>query len=307
MEKMELDILLKQSLTPDSQPEEGLKQTILERMEKEDVSEKIRSLETLKKWRKRSMLPKVAAVVLAILVVGTGTVYAAGRKFNQVYVHKYGVSTISEDQYDENFERDEREMEIIEYPGEIISEEMGGPDDKWISKSVSKLKEKNSGTYVGTLTKYMYPDYLMAVNNTKMESIFHTIPGEAYQVSYEEEERDGTTTCRRLTASFYYHHGSVMVQQMPCEGFGFVRIRVTPVDEFGDSSAQYLLETKNERKYTSKSGVEYTLVDMGNGVNERLGIQETIVLISYNNGNVLITFLSISEQDIYDVLDMIDL
>ena len=196
MEKMELDILLKQSLTPDSQPEEGLKQTILERMEKEDVSEKIRSLETLKKWRKRSMLPKVAAVVLAILVVGTGTVYAAGRKFNQVYVHKYGVSTISEDQYDENFERDEREMEIIEYPGEIISEEMGGPDDKWISKSVSKLKEKNSGTYVGTLTKYMYPDYLMAVNNTKMESIFHTIPGEAYQVSYEEEERDGTTTTR---------------------------------------------------------------------------------------------------------------
>ena len=315
MEKMELDILLKQSLTPDSQPEESLKQTILERMETEDVSEKIRSLETSKKWRKRSMLPKVAAVVLAILVVGAGTVYAAGRMLNQVYVSKNFITTGPEDyQIFEQADLMSEDSETIIITPEKICEEMGGPNDKWLSKSVFLSKDDEWGIYL-TSTQYTYPDYLTAVNDAKMGSIFHTIPGMETKVSYMVYEADDETAAvssPSLEATFAYKHGTVKVNQCLLDNqtpeeiqyWGGYASKISRGNGKGDFSEAIWGETDNVRKYVSKSGTEFTLVDY---TWEKWGYVYTIVLISYDNVKDIITFEGLSEQEMQEVLDMIDL
>lgn len=297
MKKMTIDdILLKQSLTPDDQPEESLNQAILERLETEDVSQKIERLEHSNKWRRRIMLSKVAAIISIILVVGTGTVYAAGRMLNQVYIYKHGISNFPEAaEFLDNPSYDEGR--IMDYPGEIISMEAGGPDDKWLSKIAYKATLIDSGTYVGTHTKYAYIDYMTAVSDKEIRCIFQTIPGEAYQAFYDEweheEREDAFTKMDSLSAKFRYKNGWVKVTHQ----FGNPHYLAV----FGNGSM------RNERKYTSKSGIEYTLVDWGSTDMTDMSFVTTIVLISFDNESIEITFDGLSEQEIQEVLDMIDL
>ena len=72
-----------------------------------------------------------------------------------------------------------------------------------------------------------------------------------------------------------------------------------------ETKVSYMVyETDNVRTYTSKSGTEFTLVDYAW---EEWGYVYTIVLISYDNVKDTITFDGLSEQEIQEVLDMIDL
>ena len=315
MEKMELDILLKQSLTPDSQPEEGLKQTILERMETEDVSEMIRSLETAKKWRKRSMLPKVAAVVLAILVVGAGSTYAAGR-FKQAKVVEHGIvleGDVSwvEDFY-KNYETPEDFYNSFEIPTEIgpneyVDEEVcletPGPDDHWINK-IKRTSIWSAGDGQKTTTyAYTYSEYAQAVADWNYVNIFGELPADlteesiCYSYSDIGTDEEAAQLCN-LISVFKYHEGIVNVTQ------SLYRVMDEDANEIKRSDLIeyfYVREKGNVYSYVAKNGTEYTLVD------DLAESKETLVAFIAEDEYILLRFFDFTEEELHQFLDLLDL
>lgn len=313
MEKMELDILLKQSLTPDSQPEECLKQTILERMETEDVSEKIRSLETSKKWRKRSMLHKVAAAVLAFLVVGAGSAYAADR-FKQAKVLEHGIilegdSFRSEDffkyyQTPEEFYESlvvSAEIKPREYVEEAVIWETPGPDDHWTNKTTrTAIGSAEDGKKTTTYT-YGYSEYAQAVADWNCVNIFGELPADlteesvCYSYSDLGADEEESRLCN-LISVFKYHEGTVNVMQSQHRSIDKDANEIKRADIM---EYWFIREKGNVSSYVAKNGTEYTLVD------DLWENKETLVAFIAEDEYILIRFFDFTEEEMHQFLDLL--
>ena len=314
MEKMELDILLKQSLTPDSQPEECLKQTILERMETEDVSEKIRSLETSKKWRKRSMLPKVAAVVLAILVVGAGSTYAAGR-IKQAKVVEHGIILEGDADWVQAIYKDyetpedfyesltiPKEINPDEYEEEIIWE-TPGPDDHWINKETRTTIWSEGNGQKSTTYTYAYSKYAQAAADWNYLNLFGKLPADLTEESIRychsdvgaDEEAETARICN-LISVFKYHERTVNVTQ------SVYRSMDKDTDEIKGSDIIeyfYVREKGKVYSYVAKNGTEYTLVE------DLAEDKETLVAFIAEDEYILIRFFDFTEEEMHQFLDLL--
>ena len=300
MENRELDAMLKQSLQPAIQAEESLDRAILERLADPSdaggdgigndqagngMTGKDMTGKGIKGRAFQRNLPKAAAIVLAILVIGTGTVYAAGYIYNKIIVTDHGVSIGNEE-----YIIDEELAKPVEYaPVEEVATQEPGEGDQWLSMK----KEKVSGQFFNTY--YTYPDYQTAIGDTRFESLFSELPGKKQGVFdsmiYSITEEDGDVISYSLDACFDLEDKIFCTHQMMAdEGF-------TEDDAFGVSMQQ----TGNVRTYLSGSGTEFTLVD------DLERVQYTIVLISREKDLGYLSFQGFSEEEIHHILDLVKL
>jgi hypothetical protein len=287
--------MLKQSLQPAIQAEESLDRAILERLaDPSDAggdgigNDQAGNGMTGKGIKGRAFqrnLPKAAAIVLAILVIGTGTVYAAGYIYNKIIVTDHGVSIGNEE-----YIIDEELAKPVEYaPVEEVATQEPGEGDQWLSMK----KEKVSGQFFNTY--YTYPDYQTAIGDTRFESLFTELPGKEQgvfdSVIYSITEEDGDVISYSLDACFDLEDKIFCTHQMMAdEGF-------TEDDAFGVSMQQ----TGNVRTYLSGSGTEFTLVD------DLEREQYTIVLIFREKDLGYLSFQGFSEEEIHHILDLVKL
>ena len=291
MENRELDVMLKQSLQPEVQADESLDREIMEKLQglseaESEVGEAVSVRKGMVEGRKRPsrrFLPRAAVIVLAILVAGTGTVYAAGYIYNKIKIADHAVSIGNED----------RMIDMVphEYEGDIddklLSTEEPKEGDQWLTK-----KEEVFGEQL-LVTTYTYPDYETSISDTNFESILREKPGKEHQdIIYQIRSIVGNEGCNySLDAYFAYGNGFVHLNQMMADG-GF-----TEMDVYGVS----MYQTGNVRTYLSSSGAEFTLVD------DLERKQYTIVMLPLEDVWGCLRFDGLSEEEIHQVLDLVEL
>lgn len=275
MENKEFDATLRQSLRPMDQPAESLDQAILEKLQALPAE---RNVGKRNAW---NVLPKVAAVVLAVAVLGTGTVFAAGKIFDKINVLNHGISVGNQDYVNDEDLAAPWESASVEEKGE----EAPGPDDKW----TRKRSELVSGIYHNDF--YYYDKYEDAIADSRFESLFTEIPGEEQSVVYCVTD-GGDIMEYSIDSIFEYESGIVSASQSVMEG-----------NVAEDASYSIIMkQTGNARTYISKSGLEFSLVDdLGAGED---GLS-TIVMIAYDNIRGYIGFRGLTEEQIQQVLDLV--
>ena len=123
--------------------------------------------------RTTSKLVKAATVTLAVLAVGSATVYAGAEVLKKIFYTEHTMSTGNPDYVrDEWFETETPEPEVEQIGGEISD-----GTEKWITKSTEIL-----GSYTNDI--YIYSTYEDAVADKGMKLWFDTLPGEVTDVTY---------------------------------------------------------------------------------------------------------------------------
>lgn len=227
----------------------------------------------------RWSLPKVAVLILLIVVIGAGSVYAGSRIFNKITVTEKEI-TVGEPLglTLEDFDGEDAESATK------VSHEKGGPDDKWMEKDVEYLEPF-------TITTYSYRNYETALEEVHFDNVFEEVPERIYSVQYRIHDRDGVEVDYRLSVGFDYHNGSVWLSEFE------------DVDPWRDGqtaeSLHFSIITSgfsNERTYVSKRGTEYSLADTE---------YDTIAILSMDRMVIDLSFRNLSEEEIYQILDML--
>ena len=294
MENRAFDEALKDALTPSARPEESVDQAILEKLlggngvrKDGEVRDQERHGRHEPHGRKARIstwgaLPKAAAIILVVAVLGAGSVYAAGKILDKISVLNHGISVGNQE-----YVRDED----LAQPWESVSveskgEEAPGPDDKW-SKKRSELV---SGRYLNVF--YHYDKYVDAVADSRFESLFREIPGEEQSVIYCTIDMGDGTMEYCIDAIFEYEKGIVSTYQSIMEG-----------NVASDAAYSIVMkQTGNARTYVSPSGTEFSLVDDLAAGEDGLS---TIVMISYDDIRGYIGFRGLTEEQIHQVLDLV--
>lgn len=280
--ELNFDSLLRNSLRPGIEPDEELNKTTINRIleMQDDISEgKSIGVIQFRKHRTTYLLPKVAAAVIAFALVFTSGVYAANYLLRKVIVTDHGISVGNEENIDD---------EELSKPYEPVSEEEKneyepGENDKWLSKK----EVLTSGTYLNTF--YTYPDYGTMVSDTRFDNIFKGFELESKDATYTVTESNDSFKQYSIDVNFNYGEGEFHLYQDVLEG----NIAEDAVNSIPISSLN------NERNYTSKSGLEFTLVDGTNIDNKK----ETTTMISYNEYSGYISFKDLSDDEIHEILD----
>ncbi len=269
-----LDERLRLMLQPDIEPDEELNRLILKK-----ASEKGR-----RKRGARYFLPKVAAAVLIVAVVGTGGVYAANYILDKVKVIDGGMYVGNDDfMTEETFSDSTEEVNV-----EDVGEEKPGPNDKWISKKSNLV----SGVYRNDY--YTYSDYKTMIEDTDFDNIFTSEPLTLSSAIYTVTDMGADTK--------EYSIDVIFADDNEREVFLYLSYMIGNVVDDAVFSVP-LIDGENERVYTSESGLEFTLVDSKRS--DDSDEKKTSVLISYDRYRGSIDFTNLSEDEIHDILDTI--
>ncbi len=254
------------------------------------------------------------AVVIGILGVSGGTVYAAVSHFRQVNYFEHGLvaeeSTekkfTEENNIDEDVQMDTNLLPEAEDTVSLISSEKGTSNDLWITKIV---RQRTTPTYesdngkdwrdsepdVVNETEYSYVDYETACKDSGLKQLFS-----------KKYEQDGTTTYTEyvsqnnisdnrngeIISTFNYGKGEFTVDEekiLTGEGSDRTTVVFTSTEP-----------TTNQREYTDTSGRTYLLSD-----DTEFGTLRTTVLISYDEYDIIIMFTGLSDVEIHEILDSI--
>ena len=271
--KDRIDILIEKSLQLDFEPDKG-------------VNEKI--LEGVKQRRKNGglvNLPKVAAIVLAIICMGSIGVYAASNIIKKVFVTDHSIS-VGNPEYVDDAAIASKEEDVTT---ENIAHEEGDENVKWIIKDVQVVNGYATNTY------YAYKDYETALQDAKLHNWFNTSYEGADNATYVVTETEDTVD-RCIDASFLYGEGRFFV----CE-------QVMTGNIAADVAHSIKLEnTNNERDYTSASGQVFTLVDQitDDGTEKRT---TTFVMVAYDDYYGYIAFEDLDDEEIHKILDTVEI
>ena len=269
-----LDERLRLMLQPDIEPDEELNRLILKK-----ASEKGR-----RKRGARYFLPRVAAAVLIVAVVGTGGVYAANYILDKVKVIDGGMYVGNDDYMtEETFSDSTEEVKV-----EDVGEEKPGPNDKWISKKSNLV----SGVYRNDY--YTYSDYKTMIEDTDFDNIFTSEPLTLSSAIYTVTDMGADTK--------EYSIDVIFADDNEREVFLYLSYMIGNVVDDAVFSVP-LIDGENERVYTSESGLEFTLVDSKRS--DDSDEKKTSVLISYDRYRGSIDFINLSEDEIHDILDTI--
>lgn len=269
-----LDERLRLMLQPDIEPDEELNILILKK-----ASEKGR-----RKRGARYFLPRVAAAVLIVAVVGTGGVYAANYILDKVKVIDGGMYVGNDDfMTEETFSDSTEEVKV-----EDVGEEKPGPNDKWISKKSNLV----SGVYRNDY--YTYSDYKTMIEDTDFDNIFTSEPLTLSSAIYTVTDMGADTK--------EYSIDVIFADDNEREVFLYLSYMIGNVADDAVFSVP-LIDGENERVYTSESGLEFTLVDSKRS--DDSDEKKTSVLISYDRYRGSIDFTNLSEDEIHDILDTI--
>lgn len=269
-----LDERLRLMLQSDIEPDEELNRLILKK-----ASEKGR-----RKRGARYFLPRAAAAVLIVAVVGTGGVYAANYILDKVKVIDGGMYVGNDDfMTEETFSDSTEEVKV-----EDVGEEKPGPNDKWISKKSNLV----SGVYRNDY--YTYSDYKTMIEDTDFDNIFTSEPLTLSSAIYTVTDMGADTK--------EYSIDVIFADDNEREVFLYLSYMIGNVVDDAVFSVP-LIDGENKRVYTSESGLEFTLVDSKRS--DDSDEKKTSVLISYDRYRGSIDFINLSEDEIHDILDTI--
>ena len=276
-ETKEMDSVLSEALRPTFSPSSELNRQLLSGKVKSDGSRQKTAI------KKMYLLPKVAAIVLAVLCVGGAGVYAA-TKLLAPKVTEHAVSVGNTEYVDDAaIARTEEPVTTKE-----ISSEQGTADTPWTSRTVSEV----NGYVTTTCT---FDSYEKAMKEAGLGVKFSKDyePSSQDSIVYSSTEGNGYKAVE-ISGGFNYQEGSfTAVQSKNLEG----------VSNDAAYSIQ-LKNTSNERDYSTKTGVTYHLVDEtmsgeeGNEVN-------TYVMLATDAYEGYIRFHGLTEEQIHEVLDTV--
>ena len=288
MKDKNIDLILQDALKANYEPNRELNDKLIAELEARSENPSV-AVDRQKPAFSVRTLARIAAAFVIVAMVGTVGVVAANHFLKKPTVTDHRISVGNEDYIDE----EEIAKPAEEVPEESISSQEGGPDDRWLKKEVTLT----NGAY--RHTDYTYPDYESAVADTEMPNLFSTQIGEAESVVYSETEevKDGTPVeggyrSYELNSSFRVNEGSVFVLQSYADGIADDSAYVIPISN-----------RNNERDYTSKNGLDFTLVDEEPA--ETDGVVRTVVMIAYDKYTGYIMFEGLSEDEIHTVLDRV--
>jgi len=278
-ERRTFDDTLKTALRPNYIPDAELNRAILAGEKAGETKRK-----GMKKWY---VFPRVAVAAAAVVLIGSAGVYAA-TKLLKPTVTDHAVS-VGNTEY-----VDDAAIANTEEPASTkqISSEAGDENVKWTSRNVSEVNGY-------TTTVYNYDSYAAALEDAGMKDRFTVEYPSRNVIRTVTEDRKASETqgaegyrSTTVSAEFTYRAGVVEVLQDRSE---------VGVSEDSAYSVK-LSNTSNERNYTTKAGLEFTLVDT-----EEDGELYTTVMVSDGKVNGYLQFRGLSEDEIREVLDTVKL
>ena len=277
-ETKELDSVLSEALRPTFSPSAELNRQLLSGEVKIDENRRKTAVKRL------YMVPKVAAVVIAVLCIGGAGVYAATQLLKKPVVTEHGISVGNTEYIDDAaMARTEEPVTTVQ-----ISSEEGTADTPWTSRNVSEVNG-----YVTTV--YTFDSYKKALKEAGLGVRFSKEyePSSSDSILYSTTEGNGYKTVE-ISGGFDYQEGSfTAVQSKSLEGIA------------ADAAYSIQLQnTSNERDYSTESGVNYHLVDetiSGEGGNE----VNTYVMLAADTYEGYICFRGLTEEQIHEVLDTV--
>lgn len=269
-------------------------------------------------WKMNGKI-SVAAAACAVCMISV-TTYAAVTYFKDTAHIDYGLTTKSEDKDSINYNdtgiledtSDIRSKLANDLAYELVSEEKGNSEVKWNKKSVFKDKsasyhsddtikwEVDKEDSKSIITEYAYQNYELATKDAGLPNIMDKLIGKVTMSSNAlvkecSIEDNPNINSKQILGDFDYKKGRISLD---------LSQDLTNKD---GSSGNYSVITginkaTNQRSYESKDGITYKLSD---NVND--GIKKTTTLITKGAYNLIIEFYALSENEIQEVLDNIDL
>lgn len=224
-------------------------------------------------------LPKVAAIVIALGCITPIGVYATDYLINNVFVTEHGIS-VGQTEYvdDAELAKPWEEVEV-----EPVSNEQGGPNDKWSEKKVEKIGSV-------TNTYYTYETYETALEESGLDNWFNTTyEGDGYVTYVHLKDAD----FEQMEIGAFFYVGEKM--------FSVSEIKRPGVNHMEGTHSLALAKTGNKRTYTAKSGKEYVLVDETAGEHEGT----TYVVIAYGEYFGYLSFDAMTDEEIHQILDTV--
>lgn len=294
MNDKEFDIVLKNVLKPDILPGDELNQMLLDRVHGSTHTEN-KSSDTRKKSRNTvNYLLRAAAIALVVSCIGGIGVYAANYILKKTTVYEHGIS-VGNQEYNNDEALTEPAEEVTEIKEGTFK---GGPDDKWVTKNVLITGGAYRNTY------YDYSDYETAVDDIDFNSLFSESIGKAVSICYVETEE---IEDKSKGKDYIYYKSFELDSTFDCNG-KTVFVSQSKAEGIAENAAYSVImnKTSNERSYTSKSGIEFTLVD---DIEAKVGGTEsgvsTFVMIAYGKYVNYIRFDNMTDDEIHDIMDKV--
>ena len=317
MKDKELDNILYSSLKPEFTPSDKLNIELMDKLKNMDDSNNtgngsssagnnkvVKASRLFTSNTPTGIFLKAAAIIIVVLCLGTAGVYAANHFLKKATVYDHGLAVGNQDYVSD-------EDLAAEMPPATETDDghkEAGPNDKWIT-----MDEKTvGGTYKNYV--YVYPDYETVLEDTVFTNIFDSSIGESEYTSYTVVEEigysdntatvsDASSTDRvyyrseELTAHFKCGEGRVILDQSISEGVA------------DDAAYSIALNdgAKNSRDYTSKNGLEFTLVDETRASDDGEESTATYVMLAYDDYTGFISFQGMTDDEIHNILDKINL
>lgn len=255
-------------------------------------------------YKRISKIAAKAAIVSGMVLLIGGSVSAAVIYSTGVNPFKYGLSSgkVSEGGTSEfnniNFEEDTEGTSVLTESVE------GNGSDAWIEKKTWDNEDivyesDDSVEWTPTndkyrITEYKYEDYNTAAGDTGFTKVFKSdYAGNAFYRERESLNGEEDTDIGRdysIYGEFLYGKGSFTLNQSKTNGEAEAISVIT-----GDT-------TNNQREYVSSKGYAYNLVD-----DEETGKTRTTTMIAGNEYSVILTFTGMSEKEIQDILEDVDI
>lgn len=299
-----MDKLIKEALIPIDEPDIRLNQKILCSLEKKGRND----------MKKNRRMPAAAVIIVCLLCIGSGTVYAAAKLLREMQVFDYGMVTkeaaISEEPGADNIIGNAEDSglsihntgEIKESANHSISTEKGTEETPWLSKEIQEvteyLKESDDavnwkeGSYLVQKTVYTFADYDTAVEVAGMDNWLSEDFEETEHVIYTESvcESEGMNI-REIMAVFRYGAGYFEVSESK-------DMNILETEEF-----TYMLltgETSASWEYTNPYGHHFTITSDTDDGKERFH-----TAISYENYTGYLSFYDMPREAVYQILDAV--
>ena len=260
---------------------------------------------------------KVAEIVLACLILGTGTTYAAKSIFKKIVVTDNVISiegskenndlanelTKIEEGEEPEYVKEQKYNELLDditnkFGEEEIESLNPGPNDHWISKKKSNLKYLGITCMVGTEIEY-----------ENHEELINDLGYGFYAINHEEFQQTEHSTL------YLYEKNDKVVGKRLHERYvtrmgGNVLAFILIGEEFDPVS--YSSGNQNVRTYVAKSGLEYTLVDTVwdenlYQSNRASGWGTTRAICAFGDNYISLTIDHLTEEKIFELLDSISL
>lgn len=272
---------------------------------------------------KKNMV-KAAVVILALGISG-GTVFAATQHFRSVWQFDYGLATggletsiekkvdmsniivedtnIASEDVEQGDEYDGKLKDF--YKETLIYSENGSNDAAWAKKEVYKVTDRNYESddgeswkvgklEEGTLTRYIYKDYVAACKENGFINLFTKTYGQAEDVIYSEYQYEEVETEHHVIESnFQYKGGKFKVEESMEQDNGIEERNMVVIT--GE-------KVTNQREYVSENGYTFQLSD-----DTSLGEVRTTTLLSFDEYDVVISFTNLTDEEIHEVLDTISI